>query len=120
MRHLQEKVERNRGVALWGNLVVSVAGQDARVIATDKQTGKVVWDKNLHDQPDMTINAAPLALRDEIIVGPSNQGVSSAVFICANRSPDRVNTSMQSSNPGTIHPPISSFHTTRPVARISS
>jgi alcohol dehydrogenase (cytochrome c) len=73
----QEKIERNRGVALWGNLVVSVAGQDGRVIATDKETGKIVWDKNLHDQPDMTLNAAPLALKDEILVGASggDQGV---------------------------------------------
>ena len=73
----QEKVERNRGVALWGNLVISVTGQDGRVIATDKETGKIVWDKNLHDQPDMTLNAAPLALKDEILVGASggDQGV---------------------------------------------
>jgi alcohol dehydrogenase (cytochrome c) len=73
----QEKIERNRGVALWGNLVISVTGQDGRVIATDKETGKIVWDKNLHDQPDMTLNAAPLALKDSIIVGASggDQGV---------------------------------------------
>src|ERR1700722_6333728 len=73
----QEKVERNRGVALWGNLVISVTGQDGRVIATDKETGKIVWDKNLRDQPDMTLNAAPLALENSIIVGASggDQGV---------------------------------------------
>ena len=73
----QEKIERNRGVALWGNLVISVAGRDGRVIATDKDTGKIVWDKKLGDQPDMTLNAAPLALKDEILVGASggDQGV---------------------------------------------
>src|SRR5215469_7939776 len=77
----QGKIERNRGVALWGNLVISVTGQDGRVIATDKETGKIVWDKNLRDQPDMTLNAAPLALKDEIIVGASggDQGVRSWV-----------------------------------------
>ena len=58
----QEKIDRNRGVALWGNLVISVTSHDGRVIATDKETGKIVWDKNLRDQPDMTLNAAPLAL----------------------------------------------------------
>ena len=47
----QEKLDRNRGVALWGNLVISVTGYDGRVIATDKETGKIVWDKNLRDQP---------------------------------------------------------------------
>jgi alcohol dehydrogenase (cytochrome c) len=67
----QERIERNRGVALWGNLVISVTGQDGRVIATDKETGRIVWDRNLHDQPDMTLNAAPLALKDEVIVGAS-------------------------------------------------
>jgi len=75
----QQRVERNRGVALWGNLVISVTGQDGRVIATDKETGKIVWDKNLHDQAAMTLNAAPLALKDEILVGTSggDQGVRS-------------------------------------------
>ena len=73
----QAKMDRNRGVALWGNLVISVTSHDGRVVATDKETGKVVWDKNLRDQPDMTLNAAPLALKDSILVGASggDQGV---------------------------------------------
>jgi len=73
----QEQIERNRGVALWGNLVISTTGRDARVIATDKESGKIVWDKNLRDQPDLTLNAAPLALKDAILVGASggDQGV---------------------------------------------
>jgi len=41
------------------------------VIATDKETGKIVWDRNLHDQPDLELTAAPLALKDSIIVGAS-------------------------------------------------
>ena len=67
----QQKLDRNRGVALWGNLVISVTSQDARVIATDKDTGKIVWDRNLHDQPDIELDAAPLALKDSIVVGAS-------------------------------------------------
>jgi alcohol dehydrogenase (cytochrome c) len=67
----QEKLDRNRGVALWNNLVISVASIDARVIAIDKDTGKVVWDKNLRDGPEMFLTAAPLALKDEIIIGAS-------------------------------------------------
>src|SRR5438105_5878211 len=67
----QQKPDRNRGVALWGNLVISVTGLDGRVIATDGETGQVVWDKKLGDQPDMEITAAPLALRDSIIIGAS-------------------------------------------------
>jgi alcohol dehydrogenase (cytochrome c) len=67
----QQKPDRNRGVALWGNLVISVAGYDARVIATDKESGQVVWDKKLGDQPDLELTAAPLALKDSILIGAS-------------------------------------------------
>ena len=63
--------DRNRGVALWGNLVISVTGYDGRVIATDRDTGKIVWDKNLADQADLELTAAPLALKDAILVGGS-------------------------------------------------
>jgi alcohol dehydrogenase (cytochrome c) len=59
----QEKYGRIRGVALWGNLVISTTGKDGRVIATDKETGKIVWDKNLHDQPEVELSSAPLALQ---------------------------------------------------------
>ena len=67
----QEKLDRNRGAALWGNLVISITSYDGRVIATDKETGKAVWDKNLRDQPDIELTAAPLALKDSIIIGAS-------------------------------------------------
>jgi alcohol dehydrogenase (cytochrome c) len=67
----QGRLDRNRGVALWGNLVISVTSQDARVVATDKESGKIVWDKNLHDQPDIELDAAPLALKDSIVIGAS-------------------------------------------------
>jgi alcohol dehydrogenase (cytochrome c) len=63
--------DRNRGVALWGNLVVSVTGYAGRVIATDKETGKIVWDKNMITEPDLELTAAPLALKDEILIGGS-------------------------------------------------
>jgi alcohol dehydrogenase (cytochrome c) len=63
--------DRNRGVALWNNLVISVTGYEGRVIATDKDSGQVVWDKNLTDQADLELTAAPLALKDEILIGGS-------------------------------------------------
>ena len=66
----QEKVPlANRGAALWGNLVVTVASYPARVIATDKETGKVVWETNLNDQPDVQLTAAPLIVKDKIVIG---------------------------------------------------
>ena len=67
----QEKPDRNRGVALWGNLVISVTGLDGRVVATDKETGKVVWDKKIGDQADLELTAAPLALKDSVMIGAS-------------------------------------------------
>src|SRR3954453_17017433 len=67
----QERPDRNRGVALWGNFVISVHGYDGRVVATDKESGKVVWDKKIGDQPDLELTAAPLALRDSILIGAS-------------------------------------------------
>ena len=66
----QEKLPlSNRGAALLGNLVISTANYPARVIATNKDNGKVVWETNLHDQPDVQITAAPLAVKDKVIVG---------------------------------------------------
>jgi alcohol dehydrogenase (cytochrome c) len=66
----QEKLPlSNRGAALWGNLVITTANYPARVIATDKDNGKVVWETNLHDQADVQLTAAPLPVKDKIIVG---------------------------------------------------
>jgi alcohol dehydrogenase (cytochrome c) len=67
----QQRPDRNRGVALWGNLVISVTGYDGRIIATDAETGQVVWDKKHGDQPDLEFSAAPLALKDTIVIGAS-------------------------------------------------
>src|SRR5579862_913201 len=69
----QEKVPlANRGAAMLGNLVVTVASYPPRVIATDKESGKVVWETNLSDgQVDVQLTAAPLAVKDKIIIGAS-------------------------------------------------
>src|SRR5579871_3241472 len=66
----QEKVANaNRGVALWGNYVISAASYPPRIIATDKDSGKVAWETNLStDQVEVAITAAPLAIKDKIIV----------------------------------------------------
>jgi alcohol dehydrogenase (cytochrome c) len=70
----QERQEANRGVALWGNLVVSVANHPARVIATDKDSGKVAWETNVSDQPAVRLTAAPLAIRQTLLVGAAGSG----------------------------------------------
>jgi alcohol dehydrogenase (cytochrome c) len=57
---------------LWGNLVISPANWPARIVATDKETGKVVWETNMSfGEPQLFITAAPLPIRDRIIVGAS-------------------------------------------------
>jgi alcohol dehydrogenase (cytochrome c) len=76
----QERQMRTRGAGLSGNLVITGAGgfgNSPRIIATDKETGKVVWETSFSDTPDVTFTAAPLAIKDKIIVGAANgdQGV---------------------------------------------
>jgi alcohol dehydrogenase (cytochrome c) len=68
----QDKQATNRGAAFWNNLVISPVNAPARIVATDKETGKVVWETNMvFDQAETRITAAPLALKDKIIVGAS-------------------------------------------------
>src|SRR5947207_4473413 len=70
MEPKQEKFPlSNRGAALWGNLVISTANYPSRVIATNKETGKMVWETNLADQPDVQLTAAPLVVKDKVIMG---------------------------------------------------
>jgi outer membrane protein assembly factor BamB len=40
------------------------------LIATDKETGKVAWETNMGDgQPDLELTAAPLPVKDKIVIG---------------------------------------------------
>src|SRR5437660_9076613 len=69
----QQRQLRNRGAALWGNLVITGAGiNPARIIATDKETGKVVWETSYPETPEVTFTSAPLAIKDKIITGAAN------------------------------------------------
>jgi alcohol dehydrogenase (cytochrome c) len=71
----QDRQMRSRGAALWGNLVITGAGgfgNAPRIIATDKESGKVIWESSFQDTPDVTFTAAPLAIKDKIIVGAAN------------------------------------------------
>jgi alcohol dehydrogenase (cytochrome c) len=85
MNPKQEKsANANRGVALWGNYVISGASYPPRIIASDKETGKVAWETNLStDQPEVSITAAPLAIRDKIIAGASGGDRGVRDFIAA-------------------------------------
>jgi alcohol dehydrogenase (cytochrome c) len=59
----------NRGVALSGNLVISHS-LDGRLIATDKDTGQIAWQRQVAD-PDKSevITGAPLVVKNLAITG---------------------------------------------------
>jgi len=59
----------NRGVALWGNQVISHT-LDGRLVATDKNTGEVAWQRQVAD-PDKgeVVTAAPLVVKGLAITG---------------------------------------------------
>jgi alcohol dehydrogenase (cytochrome c) len=73
----QQKQSRNRGAAMLGNLVITAASGPPRIIATDKETGRIVWESSFADTPEVELSSAPLAINDKIIVGAAggDQGV---------------------------------------------
>ena len=61
----------NRGVAVLGPRVF-VTTLDDRIIALDARTGRELWEKQIADaMAGYTMTGAPLALKDEIVVGIS-------------------------------------------------
>lgn len=59
----------NRGVALLGNLVY-VGTVDAHLVALNAKSGAVMWDIKVADYAaGYSITAAPLAVKDKIVVG---------------------------------------------------
>jgi alcohol dehydrogenase (cytochrome c) len=80
----QEKQVANRGVALWGNLVISVANYPARIIATDKDSGKIVWETNAEfGEPEVSLRGAPLAIKDKILFGAAGSSLGIRDWIAA-------------------------------------
>jgi alcohol dehydrogenase (cytochrome c) len=61
--------EVNRGVAVLGTTVY-VTTLDAKLVALDARSGRVLWKKDITDPKlNYTATAAPLAVKDKIIVG---------------------------------------------------
>jgi alcohol dehydrogenase (cytochrome c) len=81
----QEKMpDANRGAALWGRFVISIANYPPRAIATDKDTGKIAWEANFSDgQANLEFTAAPLAVKDKIVIGASGGDKGVRDFIVA-------------------------------------
>src|SRR5262249_898810 len=68
----QEKQANNRGAAMWGNLIITPANWPARIVATDNETGTVVWETNvMSGQDQLRVTGAVLPVKDKIIVGAS-------------------------------------------------
>ena len=73
---MSDEVERvyccgsvNRGVALLGELVY-IGTMDARMIALNKDTGKVVWETQVIDWAQgYSITGAPLVVKDMVLTG---------------------------------------------------
>ncbi len=96
----QERQEANRGVALWGNFVISIANQPARVIATDKESGKVVWETNVSDIRRCAITGAPLAIKDKILMGAAGERLRHSRLARRARRQDRQAALAQVHDPG--------------------
>jgi alcohol dehydrogenase (cytochrome c) len=79
----QEQQRQSRGAALWGNFVITAANSPGRVIATDKETGKVAWETTFPDIASVVITTAPLAIKDKVIVGAANSGAGIRDWIAA-------------------------------------
>ncbi|OMH39630.1 dehydrogenase [Motiliproteus sp. MSK22-1] len=61
----------NRGVALYGDLVI-FGTLDAKLVALNKNTGKTVWKKKIADyKAGYSISAAPLLVKGKVITGVS-------------------------------------------------
>jgi len=62
----------NRGVGIHGGAHVYMGTLDARLLAFDAKTGKVLWDKEVADPAfGYSITHAPLIIGDNVIVGVS-------------------------------------------------
>lgn len=73
----------NRGFAILGTRLF-MATLDAHLIALDTKTGNVVWDVKVADyQKGYTFTVAPLAVKNEIIIGPSGGEYGARGFVDA-------------------------------------
>ena len=73
----------NRGVAVYDGKVY-VGTLDARLVALDAETGKVVWSVQTADKnSDYSITGAPLIVKDKVIIGNGGGEFAVRGFISA-------------------------------------
>jgi alcohol dehydrogenase (cytochrome c) len=109
-RNLPDKLQPccgmvNRGMAILGNRLF-VATLDAHLIALDTKTGNLLWDVTAADyHKAYTFTVAPLAVKNEVIVGVSGgeygvQGFIDAYDAATGRRAWRFNTIPNPGEPG--------------------
>jgi len=59
--------------------LVNVDKEPHNWLMTNKDTGKVVWETNMQDQPAVELTAAPLVVKERVVIGASggDRGVRS-------------------------------------------
>jgi alcohol dehydrogenase (cytochrome c) len=72
----------NRGVALYANQVIELT-TDGRVIWIDKDTGKVLRDKNYQVAPTDVFTSAPLVVKNMILVPGSGADIGGRCWLMA-------------------------------------
>jgi alcohol dehydrogenase (cytochrome c) len=76
--------QANRGVALAGNIVVSIANGPPRLIGTNKDTGEELWEQNISaGEPHLEITGAPLFVNNEILVGAAGGDAGARDWLAA-------------------------------------
>jgi len=76
--------QANRGVALAGDLVISVANGPSRLIGSSKETGEVMWEQDLTgDTPRVELTGAPLLVHDKILVGAAGGDAGTRTWMAA-------------------------------------
>ena len=75
----------HRGVALLGDKVYSVA-LDGRLIATNIDTGEVIWENNFQSAPGEYFTVAPLIIKDTIVWGAAGGETGSRDWLMANNA----------------------------------
>ena len=73
----------NRGAAILGDRVFFVTA-DIHLVALDRQTGAVLWEKKYGNTEDgLFATAAPLALKDQVLVGVAGGDTGMRGYIAA-------------------------------------
>ncbi|MBO9580565.1 MAG: PQQ-dependent dehydrogenase, methanol/ethanol family [Sphingobium sp.] len=73
----------NRGLAAWGDTLF-VATLDARLVALDRKTGKVLWETRVAPaDSNVTITGAPRVVKGKVIIGSGGAEYDVRGFVAA-------------------------------------